>query len=206
LALVETVCEERPGLRERQRQARDEAILEAAFALLVEQGYDGLTMEALAERVGVSRQTLYHHFTCKEDIALRALLTLMEKGIRSIESIDPSLPPLTRLEQVVRWMLEVRFSPGAAAFVRAKPSIMPLKARPEYHRAFERRAHAIEKIVVSAQDAGAIRQDLPAAMIVQILLSLVSGEHYEDVIASGQIGQQEATEAIAPTLVSGIRS
>ena len=83
-----------PGLRERQKQARGEAILEAAFALIVEEGYDALTMEGLAARVGISRQTLYHHFVSREDIVLRAVLSLMAQGIEAIQSFDPALAPV----------------------------------------------------------------------------------------------------------------
>ena len=168
------------GLRERQRQARSEAILEAAFALIVEQGYDALTMEALAARVGISRQTLYHHFASKEDITLRAVLTLMERGIAEIEAIDASQPPVERLVRVVRGMLQSRFQPRTAALVKVRYALMPVKAHPDYRRAFERRADTLAQIVAAAQSAGEIRADLPSRLIVQMLLGLVSAASYEE--------------------------
>ena len=48
-----------------------------------------LTMEGLAERVGISRQTLYHHFASKEHIALQAVLTLMAQGLQAIQESTP---------------------------------------------------------------------------------------------------------------------
>ena len=38
---------------------RDEAIYEAAIALCAEVGYDGMTLEAVATRAGVSKPTIY---------------------------------------------------------------------------------------------------------------------------------------------------
>lgn len=196
---------EKPGLRERQRQARDEAILAAAFALIVEKGYDSLTMEMLAERVGISRQTLYHHFASKEDLALRAILELMEQGIQAVVSIDQSLPPLARLEKVVRWMIDFRSGEIGTAFCRAKPALTPLKSRPECRSAFARRAEAIETIVADGQAAGDIRRDLPAGLIVQMLLGLMAETNYEELIAAGGASPEEIADAVIDLFFQGIR-
>ena len=194
-----------PGLRERQRQARGEAILKAAFALIVEEGYETLTMEAVAARVGISRQTLYHHFASKEDIALRAILTLMERGIKGIEAIDPSLPPVERLMRIVRWLLDSRFQPATAAFVKARLSLMPLKAHPDYRHAFERRADTLAQIVAAAQAAGEIRDDLPSRLIVQMLLGLISDASYESIVDDGQVTPTEVADAIINVFFTGLR-
>lgn len=198
-------AEQRQGLRERQRQARGEAILEAAFALIVEQGYDALTMEALAARVGISRQTLYHHFASREDIVLRAVLTLVEQGIEAIQSFDPSLPPGERLRGIVRWMLESRFQPVTAALVKVRHSLMSVKAHPDYQRAFERRASALETIVAAAQEAGELRADLPPRLLVQMLSGLISSASYEDLIAAGETTLPEVTEAVLSVFFAGLR-
>jgi TetR/AcrR family transcriptional regulator, regulator of autoinduction and epiphytic fitness len=172
---------ERIGLRERQRLARNEAILEAAFSLIVEKGYDALTMETLAEQVGISRQTLYHHFANKEEVALRAIIELVEQGERAILAIDPDLPAVDRLDRVVRWMIDFRGSDLAAAFCRARPALVPIKAHPEFRQAFERRSRALAGIIEAAQAESAIRSDLPAQMLVQMLLGLVNGSYYEQI-------------------------
>ena len=198
-------AEQRQGLRERQRQARGEAILEAAFALIVEQGYDALTMEALAARVGISRQTLYHHFASREDIVLRAVLTLVEQGIEAIQSFDPSLPPGERLKGIVRWMLESRFQPVTAALVKVRHSLMSVKAHPDYQRAFERRASALEVIVAAAQESGELRADLPPRLLVQMLSGLISSASYEDLITAGETTLPEVTEAVLSVFFTGLR-
>jgi len=198
------VCE-RMGLRERQRIARDEAILEAAFALIVEEGYDALTMEKVAARVGISRQTLYHHFSSREDIALRAILTLMEQGIAAIQSFDTSVPPVERLKLVVRWMIESRFQPACAALVKVRHSLVSVKAHPDYRRAFERRASALAEIVASAQSDGDLRPDLPSRLIVQMLLGLVSDASYEGLVAADLVTPAVVAETIVDVFFQGLR-
>jgi AcrR family transcriptional regulator len=204
-AAINPPPDEPQGLRERQRLARDKAILDAAFALIVEQGYEALTMEEVASRVGISRQTLYHHFASREDIALRAILTLMDEGIAVIHSLDIALSPIERLKSVARWMLESRFQPTRAALVKVRHSLMTVKSRPEYLAAFERRASALAEIVKSAQEAGELRADLPSRLVVQMLLGLVSDASYEGLIAEGQSTPTEVIDATIDVFFTGLR-
>ncbi len=48
--------------REEQKSERKEQLLEAAWALFCEVGYEGLTIEAVADRAGYSRQPVYTLF------------------------------------------------------------------------------------------------------------------------------------------------
>jgi AcrR family transcriptional regulator len=69
----------RPG---RQRsEAADEAILEAALAVLGEHGYAGLTMAAVIERSGVSSATLYRRYATKVELVTAAIATLLPQPV-----------------------------------------------------------------------------------------------------------------------------
>jgi len=54
--------------KQRELQAREQAILRAARRLLLERGYHGLTMERIAEAIEYSKGTVYQHFHCKEEV------------------------------------------------------------------------------------------------------------------------------------------
>lgn len=57
--------------RPRSESSR-EAILEAAFALLVERGYDGLSIEAVAKAAGTGKTTIYRWWRSKAELAVDA--------------------------------------------------------------------------------------------------------------------------------------
>ncbi|MCX5205453.1 TetR/AcrR family transcriptional regulator [Streptomyces sp. NBC_00237] len=57
----------------RSEQAR-QAVLEAADDLLVEKGFSGVTIEGIAARAGVAKQTVYRWWKTKTDILLDAFL------------------------------------------------------------------------------------------------------------------------------------
>ena len=55
-----------------------EKILNAALSLFAEKGYDGTSVEQIAELVGIKAPSLYKHFKGKEDI-LNALIDIAEE-------------------------------------------------------------------------------------------------------------------------------
>lgn len=59
-----------PG-RPRSQTSHD-AILDATMEILIEAGYRSLSLQKIAERAGVGRQTLYRWWRCKADIVLEA--------------------------------------------------------------------------------------------------------------------------------------
>ncbi len=66
-----------PSLRERQKDETWTAIHEAAAAAALEGGLASATVEAVAERAGISRRTFFNYFPTKED----AILGLREPAL-----------------------------------------------------------------------------------------------------------------------------
>ncbi len=59
-----------PKSRREQKKAEvRDALVQAADALFVEQGYEGTTVDQIAERAGASRRTFFRYFPSKEAIA-----------------------------------------------------------------------------------------------------------------------------------------
>ena len=64
----------RPG-RPREQRA-DRAIVAATLEIFAEDGYHGLSMEAVAARAGVSKATIYRRWPGKRDLVFDALASL----------------------------------------------------------------------------------------------------------------------------------
>ena len=87
------------------------ALLEAAFALLVESGNDGLTLRGVAKRAGVSPGAPYHHFKDKQAILTELANDRRERAGKAFaESIAGKDAPRAKLKALgvayVRYALE----------------------------------------------------------------------------------------------------
>ncbi len=58
----------RPGRGRPRDVSKTKAILRAASDLFLEAGFDGASMDGVARRAGVSKQTVYSHFESKEQL------------------------------------------------------------------------------------------------------------------------------------------
>lgn len=56
-----------------QAEAREQAILDAALELVMDVGYDRLSMDALAERAGASKATIYRRWSGKAEVVAEAV-------------------------------------------------------------------------------------------------------------------------------------
>ena len=60
----------------------DEAILAATLQLLAKDGYEGLTIEAVAAMAGVGKASVYRRFSGKEELVVEAVASLSEQPER----------------------------------------------------------------------------------------------------------------------------
>lgn len=58
----------RPPRKEREIRAREEAILETARQILLDEGFAAISMDRIAKAIEYSRGTVYQHFGSKEDV------------------------------------------------------------------------------------------------------------------------------------------
>ncbi|GEM_PF-161069 len=75
------------SLKERQRQEREQLILQAAQELLIEQGYHETSIDQIAARVGISKGTVYQHFPSKEDLVLALFELNRERFQQAVDTI-----------------------------------------------------------------------------------------------------------------------
>ena len=67
---VNRVAKKKEGLRERKRLETLRRIAETGLKLFIAHGYEGTTLEAIAEAAGISRRTFFYYFKSKEEVLL----------------------------------------------------------------------------------------------------------------------------------------
>jgi TetR/AcrR family transcriptional regulator, fatty acid metabolism regulator protein len=89
--------------KERQRAERERLILDAAEEIILEKGYYEMSMDDIAARVGISKGTVYLHFTSKDELVLALLAQHMQKFEDLItQTLHSDLSPSDSLRQLLR--------------------------------------------------------------------------------------------------------
>ncbi len=194
-------------LKERLRQVRLDAILEAAQELLAEKGYSAATMDDLAARVGVSKATLYQCYHTKEELALQVVLRHIQCLEEYIDALSPDLPPLTRLEQVADTMISSRLNRAKSLWRPGTYGLMPaILADEGFRKAQSRMVAKICALVREAQDAGEAHPDLEPAAVVQMLVSIMRDPGYESMVAEDPAAVDRLRATLVTVFIHGVRA
>ncbi|MBU1371050.1 MAG: TetR/AcrR family transcriptional regulator [Bacteroidetes bacterium] len=68
-------------------EAREQEILQQATEIFGRYGIKSVTMDELARQMGLSKKTLYHYFTDKNDLVEKALNTVLEQNQCNLKDI-----------------------------------------------------------------------------------------------------------------------
>ncbi|MFE7898482.1 TetR/AcrR family transcriptional regulator [Streptomyces sp. NPDC057424] len=95
-----------PDSTRRSEKSR-RAIYDAALALVVEAGYPKTTIEGIAARAGVGKQTIYRWWSSKADVLMEAFLDLAEQSVREAGPVPYAFPDTGDLAADVKGVLRV---------------------------------------------------------------------------------------------------
>jgi AcrR family transcriptional regulator len=98
----------RAGAPKRADRVRKGDIVHAATPLFAERGYDGVSLSDVAERVGIRKASLFHHFSGKEDLYAAVLAALVSEvaGVLDLARLG-SAPYPHRFDGLTRAITEL---------------------------------------------------------------------------------------------------
>jgi AcrR family transcriptional regulator len=147
-----------------------ERIVDAARSHFFSHGFRSVTMDNLAEELGISKKTLYAYFPGKVDL-LEAVLAdkfaSVEARLKEVTRAHPHDFPGTLHELLVGMQRELD---------EIKPPFV--RDMQQMFKGVERRRGALieqyfGKLFIEGQHAGMVRKDVPAKFIIGILLAMV---------------------------------
>jgi AcrR family transcriptional regulator len=93
--------------RARQKGLLRQEILDAARDILVREGYEGLSMRKVAEKIDYSPTAIYVHFKDRDDLVFCVCEQLMEGLVRQLQDVVERTPdPLIALKKGLRRYVE----------------------------------------------------------------------------------------------------
>ncbi|MEU9099094.1 TetR/AcrR family transcriptional regulator [Streptomyces sp. NPDC048361] len=151
-----------------------ETLLTVAVRIFNERGYDGTSMEHLSKAAGISKSSIYHHVSGKEELLRRAVTraidglfgVLDEPGAQRGRSIE-------RVEYVTRRTVEVLTAelPYVTLLLRVRGNTKTERWAMERRREFDQRVADLLKAAVADGD---LRADLDIRLATRLLFGMVN--------------------------------
>jgi len=160
--------------RRRKRDPNRQRIVDAARTHFFSHGFRSVTMDDLAEELGISKKTLYAHFPGKLDLLEAVLadkLAGVEATLKEVTRAHPHDFPAALQDLLAGTHRELdEIKPPFVRDMRQKA--------PEVFKVVERRRAALieryfGKFFAEGQRVGMVRKDVPVKLIIEILLAMV---------------------------------
>ncbi len=159
-------------LAARRSESSRVAILDAALSLCRERGYAKVSVEAIAARAGVGKQTIYRWWPSKASVVLEALEGVAAR-VPTADTGDVMADMRARLAQVVELYADERFGPHLAALIGEAQHDPALRADLLERYLRPRRADALQRLQLARQEG-----QLPETLNLDDLADVIFGAVY----------------------------
>lgn len=174
-----------------EKQARTRAALIATAAeVFARRGYDGASVEEIAERAGYSHGAVYSNFEGKADLFLAVFEDYMAERVRELAETQAALPEGAPLEQRARaladqWM--ERFARDRASVILHMEFIARGEREAELAKRFGNRSAAMREAVAGyiseyQREAG-VELAMPAGDLALVMRALGIGLAIESLVS-----------------------
>ena len=160
-------------LASRRRETSRLAILDASLALCREEGYAKLSVEAIAARAGVGKQTIYRWWPSKGFVLLEALERELAGSASVPDTGDIVADMRTLVGNLVRRYADPNFGPHVAALIAESQHDLALGQAALKRFIRGGRAPVVERLR-RAQEHG----QLPSSLEAEAVLEVVFGALY----------------------------
>jgi AcrR family transcriptional regulator len=184
-----------------------ETLLSVAVRVFNERGYDGTSMEHLSKAAGISKSSIYHHVTGKEELLRRAVSRALD-GLFGILDEDGAVrgKALARVEYVTRRMVDVLTAelPYVTLLLRVRGNTRTERWALERRREFDQR---VADLLQAAVSDGDLRADMDTRLATRLLFGMVNSlvEWYKPQAAGGHDRAQVA-DAVVHLAFDGLRA
>jgi len=132
---------DRPGLRERKKQATEAALRAAALHLALERGPENVRVDDIAEAAGVSTRTYNNYFSSREQAIIAAITA--ERASRVGSAVTGRAPDVSLADAVIDAVVAQHSEP-------ADEALMMVTASPALRACYVDTVAALEDILTEA--------------------------------------------------------
>jgi len=189
--------------REQQREAKRQAVLQAAAELFNERGFHATSLDDIAARLNVSKPTLYYYVKNKDEILLQCVSQGLEMTLEGIEaSRQAGGNAVDQLRACMQVYAGIVTQPFGMCLIRVGDEEVPEPSRTELRRMKSEIDHAFRRLVAQGVEEGSLAPCDPkmSAFVIAGALSWI-GRWYQP---GGDYTPEQIAQQCITTLCDGV--
>ena len=193
------------SFKEQMHLAREDAILQSTCRLLGEKSFDAITMDDVANAVGIAKASLYKHFASKEDLCCAAMIQILGRVRAYLDTLPTDMPPQDKLRDLVRWSLERLITNEMPLLPSRNSSLRAvLMANKHYLDGLVTVSDQIGQWITEAQAQGFINPALPPLVVLYTLFARACDPVVGFLKEGGQYSDAEVVDLVVRTCFEGL--
>ncbi len=197
----------RVSFKTQMLQVREDAIVQAVNRLLAEKGFDAMTVDEVAAKVGIAKASLYKHFPSKEDLAAAAMVRVMRRAQDFFGSLSDTAPALENLREAVRWTMRLKLAGDMPSLPSQNSSLRAtLMANKAYMDGLMDVSDRLGAWIETAQSNGSLSSRFPAIAVLYTLFARACDPVLEFLQMGGQHSDEEIVELVLGTCFDGLNT
>ena len=189
--------------REQQREAKRQAVLQAAAQLFNERGFHATSLDDIAARLNVSKPTLYYYVKNKDEILLQCVSQGLEMTLEGIEaSRAAGGNAVDQLRACMQAYTDIVVQPFGMCLIRVGDEEVPEPSRTELRRMKSEIDQAFRRLVAQGVEEGSLQPCDPkmTAFVIAGALSWI-GRWYQP---GGEYTPEQIAQQCIDTLCGGV--
>ena len=150
---------------------RESLIIETVNHLLATKGYDAMTVDEIADTVGIAKASLYRHFPSKEALGMAALVDIMHKALEVINQLNATeQTAIDKLKALTQWAMRLKLAQKMPNLPSENSQLRELLiANDDYTNNLVMLSDSIGEWIEQAQAEGKLQSNLPGLAILYTL-------------------------------------
>ena len=150
---------------------RESLIIETVNHLLATKGYDAMTVDEIADTVGIAKASLYRHFPSKEALGMAALVDIMHKALEVINQLNATdQAAIDKLKALTQWAMRLKLAQKMPNLPSENSQLRELLiANDDYTNNLVMLSDSIGEWIEQAQAEGKLQSNLPGLAILYTL-------------------------------------
>ena len=157
--------------KQRMMLERESLIIETVNHLLATKGYDAMTVDEIADTVGIAKASLYRHFPSKEALGMAALVDIMNKALEVINQLNATdQTAIDKLKVLTQWAMRLKLAQKMPNLPSENSQLRELLiANDDYTNNLVMLSDSIGEWIEQAQAEGKLQSNIPGLAILYTL-------------------------------------